>query len=152
MSKINDRNDSQTSGEGLTRREALVVGAAAAVGATAHLSEAQGGVAASHRPVAVASKNGLEAVGRAVRRMEAGLSPVEAAVDGVGIVEADPEVIAHLLVHRGRDADPPRLRQTFQPRGDVHAVAVDPLALDPHVAAVQLLRAVWGVPMATPRH
>ncbi len=91
MSITNDRDMNQAPDHGLTRREALVVGAAAAVGATARLSEAQDGVAASHRPVAVASKNGLEAVGRAVRRMEAGLSPVEAAVEGVRIVEADPD-------------------------------------------------------------
>ena len=42
------------------------------------------------RPVAVASGNGLEAVRLAVARMEAGEPPVEAAVDGVGLVEADP--------------------------------------------------------------
>lgn len=41
--------------------------------------------------VAVASANGLEAVGRAVHDMDAGLQPVEAAVAGVGIVEADPD-------------------------------------------------------------
>ena len=88
MRKTNDRQHSQTSEEGLTRREALAVGAAAAVAATTRSLEATGG--AGRRPVAVASKNGLEAVGRAVQRMEAGLSPVEAAVEGVGIVEADP--------------------------------------------------------------
>jgi len=90
MSNTNDRDMTQASDHGLTRREALVVGAAAAVGATTSLSEAREGVAIGHRPVAVASKNGLDAVGRAVQRMEAGLSPVEAAVEGVGIVEADP--------------------------------------------------------------
>jgi len=88
MRKTNDRQLSQTSEDGLTRREALAVGAAAAVAATAFSSEVTG--ATGRRPVAVASKNGLEAVGRAVQRMEAGLSPVEAAVEGVGIVEADP--------------------------------------------------------------
>jgi N4-(beta-N-acetylglucosaminyl)-L-asparaginase len=41
--------------------------------------------------VAVASANGLEAVRRAVERMSAGTAPVEAAVEGVGLVEADPE-------------------------------------------------------------
>jgi N4-(beta-N-acetylglucosaminyl)-L-asparaginase len=39
----------------------------------------------------VASANGLEAVRRAVERMAAGAAPVDAAVDGVAIVEADPE-------------------------------------------------------------
>ena len=90
MKRPNDPDISPAPDYGLTRREALAVGAAAAVGVTARLSEARDGVAAGHRPVAVASKNGLEAVGRAVQRMEAGLSPVEAAVEGVGIVEADP--------------------------------------------------------------
>jgi N4-(beta-N-acetylglucosaminyl)-L-asparaginase len=88
MRKTNDRRRTQTSEDGLTRREALAVGAAAAVAATTRSSEATGGT--GRRPVAVASKNGLEAVRRAVQRMEAGLSPVEAAVEGVGIVEADP--------------------------------------------------------------
>ncbi len=90
MRKINDRKDLQTSDHGLTRREALAVAAAAAVGVAARSSEARDGGDAGRRPVAVASKNGLEAVGRAVQRMEAGLDPVEAAVEGVGIVEADP--------------------------------------------------------------
>ena len=88
MRMTNNCRHSQTSEDGLTRREALAVGAAAAVVAATRSSEATGG--AGRRPVAVASKNGLEAVGRAVQRMEAGLSPVEAAVEGVGIVEADP--------------------------------------------------------------
>jgi N4-(beta-N-acetylglucosaminyl)-L-asparaginase len=91
MSSTHDRDVSPEPDHGLTRREALVVGAAAAVGATTRMSEARDGVAAVHRPVAVASKNGLEAVGRAVQRMEAGLAPVEAAVEGVRIVEADPD-------------------------------------------------------------
>jgi N4-(beta-N-acetylglucosaminyl)-L-asparaginase len=88
MRKTNARDISQVSDHGLTRREALAVGAAAAVVAATRSLEATGGPV--RRPVAVASKNGLEAVGRAVQRMEAGLSPVEAAVEGVGIVEADP--------------------------------------------------------------
>lgn len=75
----------------LTRREALAVTAAAAVGASVSRAAVQGPASAARRPVAVASKNGLEAVGIAVRRMEAGASPVDAAVDGVAPVEADPE-------------------------------------------------------------
>jgi N4-(beta-N-acetylglucosaminyl)-L-asparaginase len=43
------------------------------------------------RPVAVASANGLQAVSTAVARMVAGASPVEAAVDGVALVEDDPD-------------------------------------------------------------
>jgi N4-(beta-N-acetylglucosaminyl)-L-asparaginase len=75
---------------GPTRREVVTGGAAAVVAMAAVTSPAQndtGGI----RPVAVASANGLEAVQLAVRRMEAGTSPVEAAVAGVGLVEADPD-------------------------------------------------------------
>jgi N4-(beta-N-acetylglucosaminyl)-L-asparaginase len=65
-------------------------GAAAFVGLAAARSPAQPATNTT-RPVAVASANGLEAVQLAVRRMEAGTSPVEAAVAGVGLVEADPD-------------------------------------------------------------
>jgi N4-(beta-N-acetylglucosaminyl)-L-asparaginase len=47
--------------------------------------------AATIRPVAVSSANGLAAVKLAVERMTAGSSPVDAAVAGVGLVEADPD-------------------------------------------------------------
>lgn len=79
--------------DGMTRREALVVGAGAALGAAAPAVTAGAQTASVHagKPVAVASANGLQAVGRAVRQMESGVPPVEAAVDGVGLVEADPE-------------------------------------------------------------
>ncbi len=42
------------------------------------------------RPVAVSSKNGLKAVEKAVELMKAGADPLDAAVAGVAIVEADP--------------------------------------------------------------
>jgi N4-(beta-N-acetylglucosaminyl)-L-asparaginase len=42
-------------------------------------------------PVAVSSMNGIAAVKLAVERMTAGVPPVEAAVAGVGLVEADPK-------------------------------------------------------------
>lgn len=42
-------------------------------------------------PVAVASGNGLAAVAEAVKRMEQGVAPVDAAVAGVSLVEADPD-------------------------------------------------------------
>ena len=75
--------------EGLSRRE-LVAGGAAVAAAFAATS---GRTAyAGQRPsVAVASANGLEAVGRAVAKMDAGTSPVEAAVHGVAVVEDDPD-------------------------------------------------------------
>ncbi len=71
----------------------MAVGAGAALAAASPAFAAGGGPAegATTRPVAVASANGLQAVGRAVRLMESGVSPVEAGVDGVGLVEADPD-------------------------------------------------------------
>ncbi len=79
------------SDHGLTRREAVAAGAAAVVGA-AVAGAAQPSLAAGPKqPVAVASENGIEAVAVAVRRMQAGAAPVDAAVDGVAVVEADPE-------------------------------------------------------------
>ena len=89
MRQLND-DDSQRSPEHeITRREAIAAGTAAAVAATA--ARPAKGMAAVRQPVAVASKNGLEAVRLAVQRMEAGRAPVEAAVEGVSIVEADPD-------------------------------------------------------------
>ncbi len=71
---------------GLTRRDAVTLSAAAAVAATARGEEA-----APRASMAVASENGLEAVRRACSAMEAGATPVDAAVEGVAVVEADPE-------------------------------------------------------------
>jgi len=90
MTTSNNHPPVPSSDPGLTRREAIAVGtvaAAAAIAGAAEPERAGGGRAA----VAVASENGLAAVARAVQRMEAGLAPVEAAVDGVALVEADPE-------------------------------------------------------------
>ena len=58
------------------------------MGGTSHAEEA------THPPVAVSSANGVNAVGRAVARMEAGVRAVEAAVDGVSLVEDDPDALA----------------------------------------------------------
>jgi len=71
----------------LNRRELFAAVPAAAV---AGLARAQGKPSTS-LPVAVASGNGLQAVEEAVRRMVEGVPPVEAAVAGVSLVEADPE-------------------------------------------------------------
>src|SRR5260370_25031684 len=46
--------------------------------------------AGSNLPVAVASANGLRAVARAVERMRAGADPLDAAIEGVNIIEDDP--------------------------------------------------------------
>ena len=46
--------------------------------------------AAPAAPVAVGSANGLRAVGRAVERMRSGADPLDAAIEGVNIIEDDP--------------------------------------------------------------
>ena len=51
--------------------------------------------------------------------------------------EGELEPLAQLLAHLAGDADPARLGQALQPRGDVHAVAVDvPVGLVDDVAQV----------------
>jgi N4-(beta-N-acetylglucosaminyl)-L-asparaginase len=83
----------------ISRRQALLAtGALAIAGCAATGREAQ---PTSDRdsprnqprrgPVAIASANGLETVARAVELMQAGGDPALAAVEGVGIVEADPD-------------------------------------------------------------
>jgi N4-(beta-N-acetylglucosaminyl)-L-asparaginase len=74
-----------------TRRDVAIGVASAAVGMAASPSLAAQHATRGVRPVAIASDNGLEAVRLAVRRMEAGTPPVEAAVEGVGLVESDPD-------------------------------------------------------------
>ena len=74
----------------ISRREMLATATGAAA-AAAIVTSATVAAQAPRLPVAVASHNGLEAVRRAVERMQAGDPPVEAAVAGVGIVEADPD-------------------------------------------------------------
>ena len=70
----------------LSRRELIAGAAAATVAALAHAAPPPG-----RQAVAVASVNGLGAVRLAVERMAAGSGPVDAAVAGVGLVEADPD-------------------------------------------------------------
>jgi N4-(beta-N-acetylglucosaminyl)-L-asparaginase len=83
-----DMNDSKLQP---TRREIVATGTAAVLGLAASGSD----IAADDGPrapaVAVASGNGFEAARLAVQHMDAGVSPVEAAVDGVGLAEADPD-------------------------------------------------------------
>ncbi len=73
----------------LTRRD-LILTSSAAAAATALRGDGSAATSPS-RPVAVASGNGLAAVKEAVTRMLAGAPPVEAAVAGVALVEADPD-------------------------------------------------------------
>jgi N4-(beta-N-acetylglucosaminyl)-L-asparaginase len=72
-----------------TRRTVLTGAAATAVAAA--LPAAAETPSGEPRPVAVSSANGLSAVGRAVGRMREGAAAVEAAVDGVALVEDDPD-------------------------------------------------------------
>src|SRR4051812_23554350 len=69
----------------ISRRQLLGTAAAAAVIAKAAKAQPRPG------PVAVASGNGLKAVGRAVEMMSAGKDPLDAAIAGVNIVEDDPK-------------------------------------------------------------
>ena len=73
---------------GISRRELVVGGALTAAALATRSGRAQ---SPEHPPVAISSANGLEAVGRAVERMEGGVPAVEAAVDGVSVVEDDPD-------------------------------------------------------------
>ncbi len=79
----------------MSRRELIASAAGAAAAATlgpAVPAVAQSRPAAEQQlPMAIASHNGLAAVKRAVEKMVAGAAPVDAAVAGVNIVEADPE-------------------------------------------------------------
>jgi N4-(beta-N-acetylglucosaminyl)-L-asparaginase len=69
----------------LSRRELLAAGAATAMLA------ARARAAPPAVPVAVSSANGLRAVAKACERVGAGALPVAAAVEGVTIIEDDPE-------------------------------------------------------------
>jgi N4-(beta-N-acetylglucosaminyl)-L-asparaginase len=74
----------------LTRRELLAGGAAAAVCGKV-LGREQSGFRAPGHPIAVASLNGLRSVARAVELMREGYDPADAVVQGVRIVEDDPD-------------------------------------------------------------
>src|SRR5262249_20268494 len=53
-----------------------------------------------------------------------------------GVLEGDVEPALRILVNTSRDADPAGLRQSFQSRGDIDAVAVDVVAVDDDVADI----------------
>jgi len=77
----------------ITRRD-LITNAAVAAAVSTVIRPAADLAAPPRRPVAVASANGLAAVKLAVERMAAGSAPVDAAVAGVAIPEADPEDVS----------------------------------------------------------
>ena len=91
MKETLDSAGSKAHSTEITRRKAITTGAAAAAAVTAAKAMPAQAREPGGAPVAVASHNGVEAVRRAVERMEAGMAPVEAAVQGVAVVEADPD-------------------------------------------------------------
>jgi len=74
----------------LTRRD-LIATASGVAAAAAALAPGVASAQGAALPVAIASHNGPAAVRLAVERMLAGDGPTDAAVAGVGIVEADPD-------------------------------------------------------------
>ncbi len=80
----------------VSRRSLLssAVAAAAMARNSPDARAAEGGLpagASAGPPVAVSSANGLRAVARAVKRMSEGADPLDAAIEGVNIVEDDPD-------------------------------------------------------------
>jgi N4-(beta-N-acetylglucosaminyl)-L-asparaginase len=77
----------------VSRRTVLAGAAAAAAASQLSPSAAAEDAprAARGGPVAVSSSNGLRAVERAVQRMKEGKDPLDAAIEGVNIVEDDPD-------------------------------------------------------------
>lgn len=73
----------------LNRREFLSASAAAGLGAAALGASAPRPVG-DQRPVVVSSANGLRTVEKAMELIRAGADPLDAAIEGVAIVEADP--------------------------------------------------------------
>lgn len=76
--------------DSVNRRHFLSVSAAASLGASV-LGAAAPVPVGSKRPIVVASGNGLQTVEKAMERIKAGADPLDAAIEGVAIVEADPE-------------------------------------------------------------
>ena len=76
--------------ESLNRRTFLSVSAAAGLGTAAPGAAPRRDVGAK-RPVVIASANGLRAVEKAMELIKLGADPLDAAIAGVAIVEADPD-------------------------------------------------------------
>ncbi len=75
--------------ESLHRRD-FFAASLAGLGASALIGAAPPRPTGPQRPIAIASANGLRSVEKAVELMRAGADPLDAAVAGVAIVEADP--------------------------------------------------------------
>jgi N4-(beta-N-acetylglucosaminyl)-L-asparaginase len=76
--------------ENLNRRSFLSVGAVAGLSATA-LGSSPPRPTGGQRPLVIASRNGLRSVEKAMELIRAGADPLDAAIEGVAIVEADPK-------------------------------------------------------------
>lgn len=74
----------------VNRRTFLSVSAAAGLGASA-LGASPRRPVGTLRPVVVSSANGLKTVEKAMELLRSGADPLDAAIEGVAIVEADPE-------------------------------------------------------------
>src|SRR5512138_2605457 len=74
----------------VSRRMFLSSAALAPFAASAAGPTAAGGGGGGSRPVVVGSLNGLKAAELALKRMEAGVDPLEAIIAGVNLVEDDP--------------------------------------------------------------
>jgi N4-(beta-N-acetylglucosaminyl)-L-asparaginase len=73
----------------LNRRNFLTFGAAAGLGATT-LGVSPVRPVGARRPVVIAGANGMRTVERAMELIKAGADPLDAAIEGAAIVEADP--------------------------------------------------------------
>ena len=71
--------------EFLSSTAAIAALGATAIGATAPKQQGKG------RPYVISSANGIKTVEKAMELMKQGVDPLDAAIAGVGIVEADPE-------------------------------------------------------------
>lgn len=77
--------------ESLNRRTFLSLSAAAGLGASVALGAAPPRPPGAKTPVVISSANGLRTVEKAMELIRAGADPLDAAVAGVAIVEADPK-------------------------------------------------------------
>ena len=75
--------------QSLNRRTFMSV-SAASLAATA-LGASPPRPVGTHQPLVIASENGLLAVEKAMERLKAGADPLDAAIEGVALVEADPK-------------------------------------------------------------
>jgi N4-(beta-N-acetylglucosaminyl)-L-asparaginase len=74
----------------MSRRRFLASTAAASM-STLAIGAAPPKPAGNHRPMAISSGNGLRAVEKAIELVRKGHDPLDAAIEGVAIVEADPQ-------------------------------------------------------------